>query len=553
VTSRHQRASWQVEQGETRREHTFGVPPRIARSLCRLRHPWRAAGIALAVFIGGLVIALASVVPFSSETARRQLIDLLADRLDAEVGLADLRLRLLPRFQVEGRGLSIRHKGRRDVPPMISIERFSAEGNIRGLLRRHIARVVLERLDIEIPPDRNRVSGPANSPNPPSGSAYSHTIARTFVVDELVSTDGQVVIIPDDSDKQPKVWPIHRLHMSSVSVDGQMPFVATLENAVPPGHIETSGLLGPWRSEEPGRTPVDGKFAFGRADLGVFKGISGVLSARGTFGGTLHRLDIHGDTETPDFTVAAGGHPMPLHATYHAIVDGTNGNTILDEVHASFLQTSLVAKGSVAGTAGIAGRTVTLDVVMNRGRLEDVLRMVVKAGQPPMTGALKIRTTFVLPPGDRDVAQKLQLAGTFAISGTRFTSPDLQAKVNELSHRTRGQRPNDKAVPVSSGFTGTFSLKNSQLTIPEGTYDVPGSTIRLSGNYGLLSEEVDFAGTAYTDAKISEMATGFKRLLLKPVDFILRKSGGGSAIPIRITGTRTEPRLGLDKSRVFKR
>lgn len=527
-----------------------GLEPTISG---HVRHPWRMAGIAAAVVIGGLVIGLASVVPFSSETARRRVIDVLAARLDAEVELRDLRLRLLPRFRAEGHGLSIRHKGRRDVPPMIAIERFSAEGNVLSVLRRHIARVVVKRLDIEIPPDRNRDGAPGNSPSPPLGHADSHELARTFVIDELVSTEARLVIIPGESDKQPKVWTIHRLQMRAVSLDGSMPFVATLENAIPPGNIETSGSFGPWRSEEPGRTPLDGRFTFARADLGVFKGISGTLSAQGTFGGTLERLDIHGETDTPNFTVAAGGHPMPLHATYHAIVDGTNGNTLLDEVNASFLHTSLVAKGGVVGTRGIDGRTVTLDVVMDRGRLEDVLRMAVKAAQPPMTGALKLRTTFVLPPGDRDVVQKLQLDGTFAIADARFVSPVVQTKINELSRRTRRRTPDQKTERVSSQFVGTFKLRNRQLAIPHVTFDVPGSAIRLSGSYGLASEQIDFSGTVYTDAKISEMTTGFKSLLLKPVDLIFRKKGGGSAIPIKITGTRTEPTFGLDKGRVFKR
>jgi hypothetical protein len=91
--------------------------------------------------------------------------------------------------------------------------------------------------------------------------------------------------------------------------------------------IETSGTFGPWGREAPGQTPLEGTFTFEHADLDVFKGISGVLSAVGTFGGTLERIAVHGVTDTPDFTVKAGGHAMPLHATYDAIVDGTNGNT----------------------------------------------------------------------------------------------------------------------------------------------------------------------------------------------------------------------------------
>jgi hypothetical protein len=151
----------------------------------------------------------------------------------------------------------------------------------------------------------------------------------------------------------------------------------------------------------------------------VFKGISGILSAVGTFGGTLERIEVHGVTDTPDFTVKAGSHPMPLHATYHAIVDGTNGNTLLEKVDASFLKTSLTAKGGVVKKPGADGRTVELDAVMDDARLENVLLMAVKAPTPPMAGALKLTSRFELPPGDRDVVDKLQLDGAFTIADGR--------------------------------------------------------------------------------------------------------------------------------------
>src|SRR3954469_1083326 len=109
----------------------------------RLKHPWRVAGLAVAACIGGVLIALASVVPFSSETARRKVIETLAARLDAEVELSDLRFRILPQFRAEGHGLTIRHRGRRDVPPLVTIASFSAEGNVFGLLRRHVSRVTV--------------------------------------------------------------------------------------------------------------------------------------------------------------------------------------------------------------------------------------------------------------------------------------------------------------------------------------------------------------------------------------------------------------------------
>jgi hypothetical protein len=502
--------------------------------------------------IAALLIGLASVIPFSSETARQTVVDVLAERLDAEVELAALRLRVLPQFRAEGRGLSIRHKGRRDVPPMIAIKQFSAEGNVLGLLRRHIARVVVDELDLEIPPDRNRDSVSTDRPASaaPGGAASD---LRTFVIDDLEATDGRLVIIPGEAGKHSKVWNIHHLRLSSVSLDSPMPFVATLENAIPPGAIETSGSFGPWRSENPGQTPLDGTFTFMRADLGVFKGISGILSAHGAFAGTLDRIEIHGETDTPDFTVSAGGHPVPLHTAYHAIVDGTNGNTVLGRVDAVFLQTALTAKGGVLQTPGVDGRTVILEVVMDQGRLEDVLRMAVRALEPPMTGALKLKTTFDLPPGDRDVVEKLRLDGVFTIVDARFTSSEVQAKINDLSRRTRGRHPDHNAGSVSSHFAGTFQLRDGWLAIPHVTFDIPGAAVRLTGTYGLVTERIDFAGTVFTDAQISEMTTGLKSFLLKPVDLFFNKEGGGSAIPIKITGSRGQPAFGLDQSRVVER
>ena len=523
---------------------------RVAR---RIQHPWRVAALVVAVVIVALVIALASVLPFSSETTRRKVIEVLSARFDAEVELSELRFRVLPQFHAEGVGLAIRHRGRRDVPPLISIKQFSAEGNIFGLLRRHITRLTVDELDIEIPPDRNR--DPLSDADPPASSppeGDSADMARAFVIDELVAKDARVVIIPRDTNKVPKVWSIHDLRMQSVSLDRPMPFTASLENGVPPGAIETSGSFGPWGREKPGQTPLEGKFTFERADLGVFKGISGILAAKGTFGGTLERIEVHGVTDTPDFTVAAGGHPMPFRATYHAIVDGTNGDTLLEKVDASFLDTSLTARGGVVKRPGDDSRTVELDVVIDDGRLENVLRMAIKAPTPPMSGALKLTTRFELPPGDRDVVEKLQLDGIFTIAHASFASPLVQSKINELSRRTQQQGAAQGAKVVSQ-FAGKFTLRAGELALPHVTFDVPGSAIRLSGRYGLVSEQIDFAGMIFTDAAISDMTTGYKSLLLKPVDLVFKRDGGGSAIPIRITGTRRDPAFGIDKGRVFNR
>jgi hypothetical protein len=52
---------------------------------------------------------------------------------------------------------------------------------------------------------------------------------------------------------------------------------------------------------------------------------------------------------------------------------------------------------------------------------------------------------------------------------------------------------------------------------------------------------------------VSDTTTGIKHVLLKLVDPLFKRDGGGSAIPIKITGTRNDPSFGLDKGRVFSR
>ena len=526
-------------------------PDALRRHRLRLR-PWQwiAISFGLAVVLG--LLAVASVVPWSSDALRQEVVDSLSDRFDGEVELANLDVRIFPRFHAEGLGLTIRHKHRHDVPPLITVKAFSVEASLFGLLRKHVARVRLDGLDIEIPPGHNRDDDREDVDTPRDRRDKNRDL-RTFVVDSMVSTDARLVMLSDKKDKPSKIWAIHTLHMRSVSFDRPAPFEAALTNGIPPGEIETAGSFGPWQSDDPGETPLDGTFTFDRADLGVFKGISGILSAHGTFGGSLRRIDVLGEADTPQFMTDIGGHPVPLHTKYHAIVDGTNGDTRLERVDGSFLGSSLVATGGVVGTPGQRGRTITLDVTMDDARIEDMLRLAVKTPVPPMTGALKLTTTLVLPPGKQDVVDKLRLDGQFAIATARFTNLDVQQKVNELSHRGRGKTPDERQERVVSDFNGRFTLADGTLALSELTFNVPGAGVSLAGRYHLRSETLDFRGALLVDAKVSEMTTGFERFLLKGVDPLFNKAGGGSAIPIRITGTRSDPSFGLDKGRVFTR
>jgi hypothetical protein len=434
-------------------------------------------------------------------------------------------------------------------------------------MRKHVSHVRLEGLEIQIPPKdhddprRAIAAGQAvattgqdiKSSQPEPGEVSS--LKDGVIIDALDSSDARLVIIPRNKDKNPKVWAIHTLHMTGLGANQSMPYDAVLTNAVPPGEIKTTGHFGPWHTDEPGNTPLDGKFTFEKANLSVFKGIGGTLSSRGSFGGSLDWIDVNGETDTPDFVINVGGHPFPLQTKYHAIVDGTNGDTLLERIDATFLNSSLVAKGSVLdGPKGEKGRTVALDVVMESARIEDIMVMAVKTPEPPMTGALKLTTKFLLPPGDRDVSEKLRLDGRFSIASVKFTKLDAQAKIDELSRRARGPVLVAQRESVASNFQSTFKLADGRLALPDLTFTVPGAKVELAGVFALKPETLDFKGQLLLDAKVSETVTGMKSVLLKMADPLFkRKDGTGSAIPIKVGGSTSKPEFGLDMGRVFKK
>jgi hypothetical protein len=499
-----------------------------------------------------LAISALARIPFSSKTLSERVTETLADRLDAEVALGGLTLHAFPTLHAVGADLTIRHRGRTDVPPLITIKSFTMRTSLMSAWRRRVEHVRLEGLEIQIPPDDDH-----DGAERPVATTGTHLFkGPQVVVDELVADDAKLVIIPRDRSRLHRTWVMHRLRLQNVAVDSEMPFESTLTNAVPPGQIVTSGAFGPWHRDDPGHTPIEGRFTFENADLGVFKGISGTLASAGTYSGRLETIRATGETDVPNFKTDVGGQEVPLHASYDAVIDGTNGDTRLDRVDAKFLNTALTATGGVYDVEGVKGRDVKMSVVIDNGRLEDVMRLAVKAGTAPMTGGLRLQSSFVIPAGEMNVVDKLRLEGRFSIDGGRFTNAGVQRKINEMSLRASGKlaKANEQQIsaPVASDFKGRFELRDGVLRLPTLVFDIPGAAVKLSGVYSLRPETLAFTGSLYMDAKISQTVTGWKSMLLKLADPLFRENGQ-TVVPIKITGTRSAPAFGMDVGRIFKK
>jgi hypothetical protein len=289
-----------------------------------------------------------------------------------------------------------------------------------------------------------------------------------------------------------------------------------------------------------------------RATTNTIKGIGGTLNSTGSFEGVLEHINVKGMTATPDFQLDLAKQPVNLDTRFVAVVDGTSGDTHLEEVDATLGKTHILAMGSIAGARGAKGRTISLDVSAN-GRFEDFLRLAVKGQKPVMRGGIDLKTALVIPPGDVDVVQKLQLRGSFKIRHGQFTSDTVQDKVDELSRRGRGEPENESVSNVLADFGSNFALTNGRLDLPKFQFAVEGAKVALGGNYRLPTQQLDFEGSLILDAPLSKTTTGFKSFLLKVVDPLFRKDGVGTVLPIVVSGTVDQPSFGLDKGRLIGR
>jgi hypothetical protein len=503
------------------------------------------AGIVLLCMVAFVTVSL--VVYRAQPTIRARVIETLSTRFKSRVELDAFRVSVMKGLQVSGNGLRI--FGETDpnnhVPgfqAIINVAEFEFHIGISDLLHTplHVDTVFVKGLQVNLPPREHRSEIKAIGPK---GGKIE------IIVDNLVCDETQLIINTLKPGKLPLEFDIENLKMTRIGPGSPMHFDANLTNPKPVGQIHSSGLFGPWDPDSPRDTPLSGTYSFDHADLSTIKGIGGILSSTGKYAGILDSIVVDGSIDTPDFRVATSGRPVPLHTDFHATVDGTSGDTFLQPVKAGILGSWLVANGSVVRTKDPAGHRVELNVVIENGQIDDLLKLAVRTEPPVMTGSVRLKTKFDLSPGQADVANRLKLSGNFDVSGVHFTNEKIQEKVDALSMRSQG-KPKLAAdnIPdnVHSEMQGTFDLVNGVISVSRLDFRVPGTQVTMTGTYSLDGNEFDFHGKARMDAKLSQMVTGWKSILLKPVDPFFSKNGAGTELPVKVTGTKSEPHFGAD-------
>jgi hypothetical protein len=510
-----------------------------------------AAGVLIVVAAAGAALyAYADVL--IEERLRPATIALLEERFDSKVELASMRVTLTPTLSIRGEGLTLRHKGRTDIPPLITIRAFTISSSIRELWTRHIDRVHLEGLEIMVPPRRGQDM--PSMKRVPAADAAQHGDRRAsdVTIHEMLTESSLLTILSKREGKRPRVFQLRRIRFEEFRFGAPTAFEASITNPTPAGEIEAKGEFGPWVASDPSLTPIDGSFVFD-ADLATIKGIGGAMHATGTFSGPLEYIRTSGKTRTDGFHLSSGGTKFPLAVDYDAIVDGTNGDTTLERVEGQLGASKITAKGAIVNVEGVRGRRITLDTTTTGGRLEDFVALTTRVPASPLTGIVNVKATLDIPPGEPEVIERMTLDGTFEVARAKFTSRTIQARVDELSRRGQG-RPKDEAIDdVASNLRGSFRMSDARMTLRSLTFSVSGAQVRLAGNYGVKSERLDFNGTLRLRARVSQTQTGWRSILLKVFDPLFDGKGAGTILPITIAGTRDQPKFGVDVKKALLR
>ena len=525
-----------------------------------------------------VLIAVAAVAAYLLHHAepfvRARIVESLEQRFHARVELDQFHMSLKDGLKAEGGGLRIWPPAQASpatVPanptpdqPLISLDEFRFQAPLHFTRGKpfHISTVELKGLEIHLPP-RSHFKHAAAASNSAIPSYVS-----TIEIDTIQCTGARLVLETDKPGKLPLEFPIAELTLSHVSSGGAMDFVADLTNPRPHGSIHTTGSFGPWVVADPGESAVNGQYVFDHADLSDFKGIAGILSSTGHFQGTLRELTADGQTATPDFRLTGFGTPVVLTTTFHALIDATNGDTILDPVDATLGHSHFTVRGQVvrvkpiqpasqtadSGPAPLGrGHNIDLNLNIDHARIEDFLRLTSRSGSPILTGSVTSKARLHIPPGTEHVQKRMTLKGSFVLDQATFTNQKIQDGLRQLSLRGQGHPKDIKSTDsdsIRSTMAGDFQMANAIITLPDLTYSVPGSTVKVSGTYTIDGGAIDFVGTAAMDATVSQMIGGFLGVLAKPADRFFKKDGAGTELPIRISGTREDPKFGIDFSRM---
>ncbi len=468
---------------------------------------------------------------------RSRLLQVFHERFHSPVSIDDLQVHYNGAIQVDGRGLRVQSvlNGVPGDPahPMLRVQEFHFHMGLLAALsqspRIHHLRIRGVQMDL-----------PAVS-----AVAAQHTVESGPTVDlEYAEVDDAHIRFASSApDRAPFLFDLPHLALRGVSRSKPIRFHAVVDNGTPLGITETDGVIGPWNFDDPRQTPIEGQFHFRDKDLSSVRGLHGRLSLDGQYSGSVGSLHAEGTTDDPAFALDVSSHPVDLRTRFNVTLQPAQSTVTVQRLEGSFGKTAFLCSGDAVKDSAAQSFRWDFQLDAPAARVEDALALGTRTAPPLLRGALVVHGRFGMSAGPDSVSRKLSSTQTpFAISGAVLNTPELQRTFDGLAERAQGD-PKDatanRAAHVSANVQGRFTLQHAAMRFSAVHVIAPGSHSDLHGSYSLDGTQFDFDGVVSTEAQLSHMTTGIKRVLLKPFNHLLghsRTNGQGATLPVHIHG-----------------
>lgn len=481
-------------------------------------------GFALAVATLGVVFG----VRFANEhwPYRYRIVKpLLEDVLGSQIVITHYHRTYFPHPGFVAEGITLRRKSAPDLPPLGSVEQLAVQGTWIDLLllRERVKLVDMQGLHMVIPAPGSA----ANKKDFPPGSASDFAGPDTLI-EQLKVHDGLLDIMRSNGKRFS--FPVKELDLRGFRKGMAAEYMVVMDNALPSGRITSTGKFGPLNAGNLGQTPASGNYTFTAVRLSDIGELRGTLNSSGAFGGTLAGLEATGAAQTRDFAVS-DGKPTPLSGNIRCTVNALTGEVVIHDVEVRSGRTIAKASGAIVGTPKITNLDFTA-----QGRAEDALRPFVHS-QVPIAGPASLHGHAWVGPSQEGLAflQRLRVDGAFDVPAEIATDPATEKRATEISQhaQTHDDDPNADAL---LSLQGPAQIRNGIASSKHLTFRVAGAQATLVGTFNFHNQVVDLTGNLATEAGLSHAVTGFKSVLLKPLDPFFKKGNAGAVIPIRVSG-----------------
>lgn len=427
------------------------------------------------------------------------------------------------------------------IPPLATLKRMTVSGTWSGLiLHPHTLYLIrLEGVHVQIPPPGTKARGTDFDGAMISPSEHKLKI-QTIVADHTV-----LDFLRHGQD--PMRFLFSQLQVHDVESKRPLTFFAKIGIPGPQGMVESSGQMGPFDLNHYGVTPLRGTYSLENADLSLVDGVSGHMAANGQYGGTVANLAVSGKACIPDFR-AGSAHTVRFDADYNVTVTGTNGDVQIHNATVKTGQSVISASGSVTGSP----RKVSVNVVTKNSPAEELLDIVQKS-QPAVTGRVSLQASADFLVGPEPFLRRLGLKGEVSVDQMQFVKPDTRQKVDAFSARVRKDPAGDPKKDAPGDPPGVKATAWTQTTFQHGMAyfpdihaSLPGAQAELHGTFNLLDYQIHLTGNVALEKGVSHAVTGWKSWLLKPLSPFFKKKDAGAVVPIAVTGTAQQPKVGQD-------